>query len=79
MAKDYVEIKVKGKAERKADKTETQETAQIEAERRASQAGAKTEKRRTNADRDTGSSKADEKGIVTDIKEKAADIKRKIL
>ncbi len=52
MARDYTEIEVRRKTERRVDKTEDQETAQINAEERASQAAAGIEKRSNDAEKD---------------------------
>ncbi len=45
MTGDYTEIKVKGRVEKRANRTEDQEVSQVQAEARASEALAETEKR----------------------------------
>ncbi len=61
MARDYTEIEIRGRTERRVDKTEDQETAQIDAEKRASQAAAGIEKSWTDAEKDKTYSKSDKK------------------
>jgi hypothetical protein len=68
MAREYTEIKVKKKAEKRVDKTEDQEIAQVQAEARASEALTEVEMRSPDADKDTAYSKADKKSAASDVK-----------